>query len=502
LLLDSANLFGTDRGRNMDKPYLQSGAEPSTSSQTSAPFTLIDTPSPIQLSIAIIGPDDALRCALIDAVTKCRPCRVSDFSSYPPTLHDIRNLLAQKCDVVMIEIDSDPEYALTIIRAVCSSGTSTVMVYSRMPDTDVPDSDLLTRCTRIGAREFLSPPFSNRDLHDALDRAESRHLGQSQPKDLRGRFYLFCAAKGGAGVTNIACNFAMTMADLTAERTLLIDLDLPLGEAGLNLGVDSQYSTIDALQNYARMDPSFLRRLIVRHSSGLFVLPAPGQFPSGPMTNEAFDRLLQVARQVFENVIVDAGSKLDLANSCSEYLDATTVYMITQSGIPELRNANRLISQFRSMAGPKLEVVLNRYPGSGPRISEEQITRALTCPITWTIPNDYNAARAMQDTSVPVATSGSLISPQIDAMVRAARALPLPAPEKKLFSFRRWFLSSSERANRSGRSSSQPYDPVIPSAEDSSISKTESPSQSAAAFSSEPGGFTTAVSRRESSWNC
>ena len=44
-------------------------------------------------------------------------------------------------------------------------------------------------------------------------------------------------AKGGAGATMLACNFAVALAQESGKKTLLIDLDLPLGDAALNLGI-------------------------------------------------------------------------------------------------------------------------------------------------------------------------------------------------------------------------------------------------------------------------
>ncbi len=43
------------------------------------------------------------------------------------------------------------------------------------------------------------------------------------------------------------------------------------------------------------------------------------------------------------------------------YKEATTVYLVTQASIPELRNSNRLITQFFSAPVPKLEIVINRF---------------------------------------------------------------------------------------------------------------------------------------------
>jgi len=69
---------------------------------------------------------------------------------------------------------------------------------------------------------------------------------------------------------------------------------------------------------------------------------------------------MSVARRNFDNVVVDAGSNLDLTDSAL-FKEASTVYLVMQFGIPDLRNANRLISQLFPINDPKLEVVINRY---------------------------------------------------------------------------------------------------------------------------------------------
>ena len=81
------------------------------------------------------------------------------------------------------------------------------------------------------------------------------------------------------------------------------------------------------------------------------MLAAPGKFPQFHATNEAIDKLMTVARQGFDNVMVDVGARLDLTGTAL-FKDAFTIYLVTQAGIPELRNSNRLISQFFQRAAP------------------------------------------------------------------------------------------------------------------------------------------------------
>jgi len=390
------------------------------------------------LSIALIGPDDERRRAASTVLGECQTGGIHEFSSYPPTLDDVPRLLEQKYDIIIIDLDSNPEYALELVESICANGTATVMVYSLKAD-----SELLVRCMRAGAREFLTLPFAQNTMAESLVRASARRPAIRGQKKSGGRLLVFLGAKGGDGVTTLACNFAVALAKESDQSTLLIDLDLPLGDAALNLGITGEYSTINALQNANRLDSSFLSKLLVKHSSGVSVLGAPGKFPQYQAANDSIDRLIAVARQDFDNVVIDMGSRLDLMGT-SLFKDGAIIYLVIQAGIAGLRNSNRLISQYFAGEFPKLEIVLNRYEARALGVAEEQITKALTRPAQWKIPNDYAAVRRMQHTAVPLALEDSPISRLIHQMARSACGLP-PVQEKKsgfnLKSFGRGFSS-------------------------------------------------------------
>jgi pilus assembly protein CpaE len=350
-----------------------------------------------------------------------------EFSSYPPDLDDVARLLEQHYDVVIVDLDSNPEYALDLVESVCTSGTATVMVYSAQAD-----AELLVRCMRAGAREFLTLPLAPGAMDEALVRASVRRPAVSLTRKTIGRLLVFLGAKGGAGVTTLASNFAVSLAKESGKSTLLIDLDLPLGDAALGLGITAQYSTVNALQNFSRLDSTFLSTLLTKHSSGLSVLAAPGKFAQAPVSNEAVDKLLAVARQGFDYVVVDAGSRLDLAGTAL-FDESSTVYLVTQVGIAELRNSNRLVTEFFTGRGPKLEIVINRYNPRSLEVDEEHITKALTRPAQWKIPNDYAAVRETQNTATPLTLGNSPISRTIRQMARSACGLPLNPEKKKGF---------------------------------------------------------------------
>ena len=398
-----------------------------------SPFSASQYPDSIcaeELSIVLIGPDESRRSSAMIALASSAGAGVREYSSYPESADDIPPMLADNPDAVLIDLDSDPECALEIVENICAQGAATVMVFS-----EKADPELLVRCMRAGAREFLSFPLETEVMEEALVRAAARKPQTKTEKKVAGRLLTFMGAKGGAGATMLACNFAVALAKESGQKTVLIDLDLPLGDAALNMGITAEFSTIDALNSVERLDARFLDQLLVKHSSGVWVLAAPGRFLQYQANTEAIDWLLYVARQEFENVVVDLGSKLDLMGTAA-YKEATTFYLVTQSSIPELRNSNRLVQQFFGGTIPKLEIVINRYESRTLGVSEEHITKALTRAAQWKIPNDYASVRKMQINATPLVLADSAITRQIRLMAKSITGVDATAPVTKKKGFK------------------------------------------------------------------
>ena len=383
------------------------------------------------LSIALFGPDEDRRSLAMVALDSPAVADVREFTDYPHGVEGIAEMLDREFDAVIVDLDCDPEAALELVEDICSHGSVTVMVFS-----ESADPDQLVRCMRAGAREFLAFPLDPEVIEEALVRASARRpQARRDKKSSIGRLLSFLSAKGGAGATMVACNFAVSLAKESGQRTLLIDLDLPLGDAALNLGITAEYSTIDALQAKERLDGRFLTQLLVKHSSGVWVLAAPGRFLQYDATTEAIDWVLHVARQEFDNVVVDMGSKLDLMETTA-YKEATTFYLVTQSSIPELRNSNRLVQQFFNGQVPRLEIVINRYESRTLGVSEEHITKALTRPAHWRIPNDYASVRKMQINATPLVLADSAITRQIKQMANSVTGGEQEPPTEKKKGFK------------------------------------------------------------------
>jgi pilus assembly protein CpaE len=311
------------------------------------------------LSIALIGPEERRRKAVADALAEyqtsqkrdpkglgreVRPSGTSlpagdgrqaltvgiqiwEFPAYPDGIDDLPRMLQQQFDVVIVDLDSNPEYALEIVESICSSSNAAVMVYSEQADLH-----LAVRFMRAGAREFLTLPLAHDDIAGALARVSIRQPASRLDQKATGSLFVFLGAKGGCGVTTIASNFALALAQESGQNTLLIDFGLPLGDAAINLGMATEYSTANALQDFSRLDANFLSGLLAKHSSGLNVLAAPSEFNQIQTSKEAVDKLLGVARANFDYVVVDFGSRLDLKDS-DLFADSAMLYLITQVGV-------------------------------------------------------------------------------------------------------------------------------------------------------------------------
>lgn len=371
------------------------------------------------LSIVIITPDEERRKDFMSAINSLPPQSIKECEAYPDG-DLLESLLGEEHDVFMIDLDGNPSHALYLVETICSRSKATVMTFSH-----AADSELLVQCMRAGVREFLKLPVEQPALEAALMRAYARRPADRPSRASMGKLFVFGSVKGGSGATTVACNFAVVLAQLATannQKCLLVDFSLPLGDASILLGVSSAYSTLNALQNYDRLDANFLSGLLSKHESGLHVLAAPDRYVGVDASEEARTRLISVARQSYDYVVLDMGSTLDPL-SRTLFREATISYLVTQVSVTELRNSNRIILEFFPHGTRRPEIVLNRFNPKSSGIDDESIRKALTMEPRWRIPGDYMAVRDSITMKNSVALTKSPISKVIHQMVEDAAGL-------------------------------------------------------------------------------
>jgi pilus assembly protein CpaE len=365
------------------------------------------------LSVALMATDVKRRRALATALAGSHFTIAREFDAYPSGA-DLTEIARLGCDVVIVDLDADVEQSMRAIESICSRNPAiTVMAYSSRND-----ATLMRQSMQAGAREFLIEPLLPQALDEAFTRASSRRPDR---KKAEGKMLVFATSKGGVGVTAVAANFALALAKESGARVVVVDMDFQLGEIAAGLGLTATFSVVDALMNAARLDREFLSTLLIRHASGLSVLGAPEDYSffHSPV-DEGANKLFRILRDEFDYVVVDMGA-------CHGHIQemlftiATTVYLVTETTFPALRNAHRLIS-YLSARNPnrQLEVVVNRFNSRHTKIDEISATKALTRPVSWRIPNAYAAVRAAQDNGVPLVMESSPFTRIIVQMAKAA----------------------------------------------------------------------------------
>lgn len=111
------------------------------------------TRSTRNVSIALIGPHIGRRSVVAKAVSGAEGRTIREFATYPDMVSELPRLLAQNFDVVMIDLDSDQNYALQLVQEIAATGTVNVIVYSSRND---PTLGMIS--THAGANDFLPIP--------------------------------------------------------------------------------------------------------------------------------------------------------------------------------------------------------------------------------------------------------------------------------------------------------------------------------------------------------
>ena len=382
------------------------------------------------LTMVLIGPDDARRAALARALEKQQAVIAREFGAYPNINH-LTKVTDLDCDVVVIDLQGDSEVGLDLVESICSQNTAlTVMAYSSHGDPD-----LLVRCMRAGAREFLTDPISPATLAEAMIRAAARRQEYERRRKVSGKTLVFVGAKGGSGVTTLSANFAIALQKESGREVALVDLNVQLGGIGLALGLTPRFTVLDALRNAHRLDADFVASLLTQHESGVSVLPASDQFvPSAGVNERGLAKLLYILRDQFAYVVVDAGSNFGKSEDLLADL-ADTVFLVSQVDVASLRNTNRLIAHLdrTGESDRKVQVVLNRFDPRRMEIDEERIVKAIGRPLHWKVPNDYASAHRSLNTGVPLARENTALARVLNQIARAACGKNQDDQKKKKF---------------------------------------------------------------------
>jgi len=263
---------------------------------------------------------------------------------------------------------------------VCDAGAKVVVVGAHN------DITLYRELMRRGVSEYLVPPLQPLQLIGAIT---TLYADPAAP--FVGRQIAFVGARGGVGSSTVAHNLAYLLSETMRTNTVIVDLDLPFGTAGLDFNQDPLQGVADALSQPDRLDPVLLDRMMARCGERLSLFAAPATLDTDyDISADVFEEVTSKIRATAPYVV------LDLPHLWSGWmrrtlLAADDVVITATPDLASLRNAKNivdLVRQARPNDSPPV-LVLNMVGSPGrPEIPVKDFGEALGLETTVIVPFD------------------------------------------------------------------------------------------------------------------
>ena len=251
------------------------------------------------------------------------------------------------------------------------------------------DPDLILRCLRQGAAEFLAQPYTAEQLQPVMERL-NRLLYDSGAAPGSAKIHCVIPSKGASGATTIASNLAFQWKRYGPKRTLLADLDPLTGTIAFLLKLRSTYSFVDALAHANTMDADLWKGL-VSNTNGIDVLLPPENHMDAVHDLKEASPIFHYGRHAYDHIVIDCGSaygdwNLSLARLADEIL------LVTTNELPALQAAQRALAHFvrNKISRSKVRIVVNRY-NRDLGLSKEMIETALKTEVFHLCSSDYES---------------------------------------------------------------------------------------------------------------
>ncbi len=323
-------------------------------------------------------------------------------------------------DIGIVVLDSDVEKAIYLMERLKEDNAACEIIAV----SSSTDGQLILRCLRAGAKEYLTMPLDVEELIASLQQIASRKYSGTEGKLRASKIIAFCGASGGVGCTSLAVNLGCILASNPANSAALVDLDLAVGDADVFLDTIPDYSLVDVTQNIARLDFQLLKRSMTKHPSGLYLLPRPVQLQDLALINpESLRRVFGLLKASFTHVILDLSKGFTEVDVAALEM-ANEIVMVVQLDLPSLRNLVRLLSSFEEIAEirEKVRIIVNRAGLESGQISLKKARETIGRDIFAQIPNDYRTMVEVRNNGVPLIQHAPQ-APITSAMVQLAERL-------------------------------------------------------------------------------
>jgi pilus assembly protein CpaE len=243
-------------------------------------------------------------------------------------------------NVILLEAEGRAEVILNgldQLASVCDAGTRVILI-SRLNDVS-----FYRELVKRGISDYMVAPVTTLDIV----RAVCGLFSAPEAKPV-GRIIGVVGAKGGVGASTIAHNIGWAIAREIALDSVVADLDLAFGTAGLDYNQDPPQGIADAVFSPDRVDSAFIDRLLSKCTDHLSLLAAPATLDRVyDFGNDAFDSIFDTLRSSIPYIVLDIPHQWT-GWTRQALLGADDILIVAAPDLANLRNAKNLIDLLRA----------------------------------------------------------------------------------------------------------------------------------------------------------
>ncbi len=305
---------------------------------------------------------------------------------------------------------------------VCDSGTKVVVIGAHN------DIMLYRELIRQGVSDYIVGPAQPLQLIKVIST-----LFNDPETPFIGRTIAFVGARGGAGASSLAHNFAYNLSEQMLANTVIVDYDLPFGTAGLDFNQDPPHGIADALNEPDRLDSVLLDRMLTKCTDRLSLFSSPAALDQDYTADqESYDEVTRKIRSAAPYIVMDL-PHVWTPWLKSNLISADEVVIVATPDLASLRNAKNIIDLLKHSrpndSAPKL--VLNQMDMPGrPEIPVKDFTAALGLEPCALIPFDAKLFGQASNNGQMIAECGPH-SKVADALSDLTTAITGRVPEPK-----------------------------------------------------------------------
>ena len=219
----------------------------------------------------------------------------------------------------------------------CDAGTKVIVLGK------VNDIVLYRLLISRGVSDYLVWPFTVVDFVSAVS-----NLFRSPGAKALGRVISVIGAKGGVGASTIAHNLAWHLSNGLEMATIVADLDLGFGTAGLDFNQDPPQGVAEAVFAPERVDATLVDRLLSKCGDNLHLLAAPAMLDRVyDFAETSFDSLIDTVRASTPWIVLDVPHSWN-AWTRRLLVGADEVIVVASPDLANLRNAKNIMDNIRS----------------------------------------------------------------------------------------------------------------------------------------------------------